>query len=325
MPEPAEPAPEVAVVVATYNRSARLRLLLASLAAQSLARDRYEVVVVDDASTDDTQLALGEATRQGLPVRSLRIKRGGGPAAARERGWRSSRAALIAFIDDDCHADPGWLESIVTEIQPDDWAFLQGRTAPNPAELGRLGPFARTIDIGELTTTFNTCNMVYPRAVLERIDGFDTEAFGDRRTAGEDTDLAWRAIEVGAQPRFEPTALAFHAVEDLGPVGMLRIAARWTPAVRAFARHPRLRHDRLVHGVFWKPTHMWLARALLAAVLPRRLWPLAAWLALPYVRSLWARAKLAGNPGLAPYYIAFDLIETAAIVRGAARERTPMA
>lgn len=315
--------PRVAVVVATYNRARRLRRMLASLAAQDVPPELFEVIVVDDASTDDTAKVIAGASTS-LDVRAIRLAHGRGPAAARDRGWRDSRAPLVAFTDDDCEPAPGWVGAIIAALDPADCAFVQGRTAPNPREAGRLGPFARTLDIPELTLTFNTCNIAYPRALLEQIDGFDVEAFGDRRTAGEDTDLAWRAIAAGADSRFVPGALVWHAVDDLGPRGALRMAARWTPAVRAYARHPHLRRARLLHGVFWKPTHLWLARALLAATLPQRAWPLRLWLALPWIRSLYARSKLARDPALVPFYAAYDLIELAAIARGAVRERTPV-
>ena len=323
---PAPEAPRVAVVVSTYNRADRLRRLLDSLRRQELGAEGFEVVVVDDASTDETPRLLEEAAGRGdIRLRAIRLDAGAGPAVARDRGWRASEAPLIAFVDDDCEASPGWLGALVSAAA-DHGRFLQGRTEANPRERHLLGPFARTIEVTALTTTFNTCNIAYPRSLLERVDGFDVRAFGGRAAAGEDTDLAWRAIAAGAEPEFVPGALVYHKVADLGPVGALRMAARWTPAVRAYARHPELRRQRLVHGVFWKPTHLWLARALLALLLPRRRLSLAvaAWLALPYARSVRARMREGGRLSLLVYYPLHDAIELTAIVRGAVRERTPM-
>jgi GT2 family glycosyltransferase len=165
--------------------------------------------------------------------------------------------------------------------------------------------------------------MVYPRELLERVGGFDTETFG-REPGGEDCDLAWRAIEAGAVPVFCPEALVHHAVEDLGPLGKLRLAARWTTPMTAYARHRDLRRRTFRFGVFWKQIHWLWFRALLAVLLPTRWHALRAWLAYPYLRDVWARGKLGGGPLLAPYFVLHDLIEIAAVARAAARTRTPM-
>ncbi len=230
---------------------------------------------------------------------------------------------LIAFTDDDCVPDPQWLERGLAAVAANPGAFVQGRTEPDPAELDALGPFSRTIEVTELHPAFNTCNIFYPREILERIDGFDDEAF-DRAPGGEDCDLAWRAIAAGARPVFEPAALVHHAVDRVGPIGMLRVAARWTTPMLAYARHPELRRD-FVGGVFWKRTHYWLARMLLGLLLPARLAPIRAWLMYPYLRDIWARGRVyGGGPLLAPWYVLLDVVETIAVARAAVRYRRLM-
>jgi GT2 family glycosyltransferase len=138
---------------------------------------------------------------------------------------------------------------------------------------------------------------------------------------GEDTDLVWRALRHGASVTFVPEARVHHAVIDAGPMGMLRYAWHWNRTVPLFAKHPDLRRQQLHAGLFWSPVHAHLARAALALLLPRRLWPLALWLALPYARRLaWRRT----GPLLAPWILLMDLVEVAGIVRGAVRHRVPV-
>jgi glycosyltransferase involved in cell wall biosynthesis len=312
--------PRVSVVIATRDRVNRLRRLLVSLEAQTLGREEFEVIVVDDASDDETRSVLADAERTGgLRLRTITRERPGGPGAARNEGVACAQAGLIAFTDDDCEPTPSWLEAGIQAWDGRKDRFVQGCTVPNPAERDRLGPFTRTIEVTKLTPSFQTCNMFFPRALLVELDGFDSGyAFW-----GEDTDLAWRSIEAGAQPVFAAEALVHHAVNELGLLGSLHLAASWTTAMRPYAAHPELRNTVFTYGLFWKREHYWLARALVASALPRRWLPLRIWLAFPYLRMLRARG-MAQGPGLVPFYVLRDLIELGAIAVAALRYRTPM-
>jgi len=312
---------ETSVVVATHDRAERLSALLASLRTQTVAPSRFEVIVVDDGSTDATSALLErEDTRAGLDLRAIRRPRAGGPAAARNDGWRSARAPLVAFTDDDCVADPGWLAALVAAARSHPGAVVQGRTEPNPAELDRWGPFSRSLAARRLGPWYQTCNIVYPRELLERLDGFDASAYSG--PGGEDTDLAWRAIEYGRETVYADDARVLHAVSRLGPLGKLRVAWRWTESMRVFARHPALRRTELKRRIFWKGSHYLLLRALVAALLPRRLWLVRRWLGLPYLWHLVDRGRQEGGGLLAsPYFALHDLVELVAVVRGAVRYR----
>ena len=312
--------PRVSVVVATRDRVGRLRKLLDSLAGQTL-RD-FEVIVVDDGSARGTPELMrryreGEV-EDGLELRDVRRATAGGPSAARNDGWPLARADLVAFVDDDCVATPGWLEALLAAAEAAPGAIVQGRTLPDPREESKLGPHARSLWVEEAGPYYQAANILYPRALLEELGGFDAEAFPH---VGEDTDLAWRALAAGAAIEWAPDALVHHAVHDLAPAGALRIAARWTPSIRLFARHPELRAAHLTHGLFWKGSHYLLVRFLLALMLRRRSRWLALWLGAPYARNLLARV---GGPAAAPSYLVQDLVELAAVARGAVRYRTPV-
>ena len=318
--------PLVAVAVSTRDRAARLVRLLEALRDQTLDGGQFEVVIVDDASRDRTLAVLeGESARGELALTVIHRASAAGPAAGREEAWRATRAPVIAFTDDDCEPTPTWLEAGLAALERNGGdSFVQGRTEPNPREADRIGPFTRTIEITGADPNFQTCNIFYPRSLLERIDGFDTESFG-RPRGGEDTDLGWRAVAAGALPAFAPDAVVHHAVNELGPLGKLRVAGRWNAPVKAYAMHPELRRQVFTHRIFWKREHYWLARALLAAVLPRRWAALRLALALPYLRCLFARGREQGRPlSLAPFFLAYDLVEMAAVARGGIRHRTPM-
>jgi GT2 family glycosyltransferase len=308
--------PVVSVVVATHNRAERLRALLDSLRAQTFTD--FEVVVCDDASSDETPRVLAGAG--GLELVALRNERSGGPARARNRGWREARGELIAFTDDDCVPTPGWLEAGVRAWRGDPEGFFQGPVGPIEAERDRLGAFSYTILIEGPTPVYECANIFYPRAVLERIGGFD-ESYG--RT-GEDVDLGWRARAAGARPGFAPEARVAHAVVELGARGYLRRLWAWSEAMRPYGMHPELRRH-LHRGLFWNLSHYLLLRALLGVVLSRRrwAWPLAWWLMKWFLAYERAEArKHAGSQLYAPWYAIRDVVEIAACVRGSLRYRT---
>lgn len=317
------PDPEISVVFATHNRADRLRALLLSLREQTIGPGRFEVVVVDDGSWDETPRVLQAEEAVGvLSVRALRHERPRGPAAARNTGWRAARAPLVAFTDDDCRAAPGWLEAGLAAMDGSNRRVVQGRTDPDPMEADRDGPFARTLRVHSLGPYYQTCNVFYPRSLLEVSGGFDEVTF--TVPGGEDADLAWRCFESGADAVFAEGALTLHAVHRLGPVGKLRIAWRWHETMRLYARHHGLR-STLTYGVFWKKSHYLLVRAGVGLLLPKRMRPLRAWCLAPLAPAYLQRARDEGGAlWAAPYFLLHDTVELAAVVRGAVHYRTPV-
>lgn len=305
--------PSAAVVVCTRNRAARLPALLTCLAGQTF--EDFELVVVDDASDDTTPAVL--AAHDDPRLRVVRETRRVGPSVARDDGWRTTTAPLVAFTDDDCEPAPGWLAALYDAHRARPEAVLQGPTAPIERERHLLGPLARTQQVPRLGPYYQCCNIAYPRTVLERVGGFDrTYDWG-----GEDTDLAWRAIEAGTPFAWVPDAAVAHAVTVAAPLEFLRGAGKFSGAMRLVADHPGLRPLALEHDLFWKRTHALLLLAMAGVVGARRL-PPAALLALPYLRDL--RRRLDGEVALAPVLAAYDVAETATTVRGGIRHRTPV-
>jgi hypothetical protein len=311
--------PQVSVVVPTYGRPERLAQTLAALEAQTLQRGAFEVIVVDNGSpAEGTGQVLSAALERGvLALRTHRNAVTRGPAGGRNDGWHAARAPLIAFTDDDCVPAPDWLMSALLVSRGVPGAFIQGRTEPNPAEADRIGVFSRTVSVRALGPQYETCNIFYPRALLERLGGFD-ETFG-MIPAGEDTGLAWRALESGAQPVFASDALVFHAVHRLGPLRTLREASRWTETPRVFARHPGAR-AMLNRGVFWNGWHYCVVRSALALALPR---PARRLLLTHHGMQLARRAgELGAGPWAVPFLLLYDVIEVASVARGGLRYRT---
>jgi glycosyltransferase involved in cell wall biosynthesis len=315
---------DVSVVVPSHDRAARLRALLDALEAQELARDRFEAIVVHDSTDGETEdllrshplAAAGILRHVTLPPDSAL------PAAKRNVGWRAARARLVAFTDDDCRPPPTWLGAALTAARRQPGAIVQGATFPDPEErLDLRARFAETQHLVPPTIWAETCNILYPRDVLERVGGLD-----DSLLAFEDTDLALRAQEQGVPFVGAPEVITYHAVHTSSLARKLRGVGRWRDGPATVKRHPGLR-ESLPLGIFWKPTHAWLPLAVLGLALEARRHRGAILLGLPwavqhlprYGRS--PRGRLRSVVEL-PAQAAIELGEMVVLLRASIRHRT---
>ncbi len=317
------PPPEVSVVIPTHRRETRLAFALDALATQTLARSRYEVIVV---RSEHAEGPFTDAP-EGLEVRFLRSPGPGRPARQRNVGWQVARGSLVAFTDDDCRPSPGWLEELLDARPGGGEALIQGPTAPDPDERHLLHGHARSVHIPAASPWYQTCNIAYPRATLERLGGFD-ERFP--HAWGEDTELGLRAREAGVEHAFAERALVWHAVLARPLPAVLGDTLRRDP-LPLIAAHP-LRRRLLFGGFFIRRTHALLTLALAGLLLARR-HPLGAAAALPYLtaeiephRRRDPRRLVRELPRIAyhlPVRLAVDLLEAAVTVRSAFRLRFP--
>ena len=310
-------SPQVAVVIpTTTGRETRLAFALEALAGQTLDRGRFEVLVVR--AFDRTRGSLIEVP-SGLSVRLLDSPVAG-PAVQRNLGWRATDAALIAFTDDDCRPAPEWLDRLLEAA--DRSAMLQGRTEPDPDERPLLWGLARSWEITGANGWYATCNMAYPRVLLERLGGFD-ERFP--AAWGEDTDLGLRATELGAELRYVDGALVWHAVVPRPLPVALKDTRRRGSTAAVVARHP-VHRGELYGRLFAHERHAKLLLAALTLLLAWRRPALAAPAMLPYLNATYGRGRITPR-GLArlathlPSRVAVDIVETVVTVHAAIRHR----
>src|SRR6266566_914650 len=126
--------PEVSVAVPSHDRPLRLRWLLNALEEQDLEPERWEVVVVHDSRGEETEHLLDRhPIAERVTLRRQRLERGSGTAARqRNVAWRLAEAPLVAFTDDDCRPEPGWLRTLLEAAARDRRAIVQGTTRPDP-------------------------------------------------------------------------------------------------------------------------------------------------------------------------------------------------
>jgi peptidoglycan/xylan/chitin deacetylase (PgdA/CDA1 family)/GT2 family glycosyltransferase len=204
--------PELSVVVPTWNRCRHVGDCLDALARQTLAPERFEVVVADDGSEDGTREMLAGLDPP-FRLRVLGLRHAGG-AAARNEGMRAARAPLAVFLDDDMLAGPGLLEAHLEAQRERRGVVALGRIDRLPAGgTGRLGRFqARELarhyaelDAGR-PPRWDDCysgNLSLPSGAFAAVGGFRAAL-----TEMYDVELAFRLWKHGLEPVYVPGARA---------------------------------------------------------------------------------------------------------------------
>lgn len=182
--------PTAAVVVPVHNGGRLLGELLGALAGQTVAP--AEVVLVDDRSTDGTAAAARAA---GARV----VTGGGGPYRSRNRGWRSTSAEVVAFVDVRSRPEPGWLAAVLALLDDPSAAMATSGTVVVGGDslVERASVQQQVFDVRAYVDTpwflpyFATCNLLVRRAALVDVGGF-----AEVRSGG-DADLCWRVQLAG--------------------------------------------------------------------------------------------------------------------------------
>lgn len=206
--------PRFTVIVPTRARLPQLRRCLEALAAQRYPRDAFEVIVVNDGSPPLTETELAQR-RAALHLRSVE-QPFGGPATARNTGIAQARGTFLAFTDDDCAPEPGWLEAFDRALAHAPLALVGGcvhNALPDDpcASASQLlvDYLYERFDHGDtLGPRFFTSNDVAGAAeVFRALGGFDTSF---RLAAGEDRDLTDRWRLAGHPLTHVPEAMVLH-------------------------------------------------------------------------------------------------------------------
>jgi glycosyltransferase involved in cell wall biosynthesis len=203
---------EVSVVVPVYNGESLVKQCLRGLEQQNLPRNEYEIIVVDDGSTD-----LTASITKRFNLELLRFESRRGAPAARNAGLHVARGEWVAFTDHDCIPTRGWLKNLLLAVNKNQNGDRSLGAAGLILGYNSYSASARFVD---LTGGYDTerhlmhpkfpfapsGNVMYRRDVLEAVHGFD-----ERYYSYEACDLHYRLLRVETGPFYlEPRAVVFH-------------------------------------------------------------------------------------------------------------------
>jgi len=198
--------PRVSVIVCGYNGGQTLESCLLSLKA--IDYPDYEVVVVDDGSTDNTKEILSHH-----PWVNAIYQENRGLSVARNVGASAATGEILAYTDSDCMADPDWLYYLVGTLLSGNYAGVGGPNISPPAQNWHQACVAAApggpnhVLLSDVVAEhIPGCNMAFHRWAFEKIGGFDPEY----RKAGDDVDFCWRLQQEGEVIAFSPSAIVWH-------------------------------------------------------------------------------------------------------------------
>lgn len=214
---------KITIAIPTYNRAALLRQTLEGITTQQFPRDYFEILVIDNNSTDETRTVVGEFASARPAPRYIREYRQG-LDHARNRAIREARGEIIVFGDDDILVEPDWLAQLTVPLLADGSTrrigAVGGEVVPVFPEgapdwvRGWHEPLAFRQDVGALDPQHCPmgANLAFPRWVFDEVGGFNTklDRTADHCFCGGDREMIRRVRDAGYEVWFSPDASVQH-------------------------------------------------------------------------------------------------------------------
>ena len=215
--------PRISVVVCTYNRADLLAGVLQTLCEQTIDGSEYEIIVVDNNSSDDTRFVVEEFCRRYRNIRYC-FEPNQGLSHARNRGWREAHGEYVAYIDDDCKAPEEWLmvaREVIDQVSPGVfggpyypfYAIPKARWFKDSYGSHEEGNEARVLGQNRY---LSGGNIFFRRTLLESLGGFDPRfgMSGQKIAHGEETALQRlvRTVMPDQPIYYDPRLYVYHLV-----------------------------------------------------------------------------------------------------------------
>ena len=223
---PVDKEPSISVIICTYNRDKFIGEALNCLAKQTVPSEKFEIIVVDNRSTDNTASIAKKfiAEHPELQVKYV-MEPNKGLSFARNRGIQEARAAIITYIDDDAEVTPNFLESIVQFMSANSSVVgVGGKVIPKYSESEEpewiskyLDGFVGRMDFGDKPKPFDStmkyptgCNMTYTKEILQKTGGFNNEL----TFRSDDKYIFHQVSKLSGKIYYVPGAMLYHNIDN---------------------------------------------------------------------------------------------------------------
>ena len=267
------PLPKVSIIVPVRNRPDEIGHCLTSLLRLDYPEEKTEIIVVDDASDDDTPRVV-----EGFPVTLHRMRERQGASACRNWGARHSDGEILCFLDSDCSADRSWLKELLPVFRRPEVGAAGGlvdshddRTALDRYEKVKsalhMGRHPTDSSMGNRFFYLPSCNLAVRRETFQNVGGFN-----ECLEVGEDVDLCWRITDMGRIVEYRPSARISHKHRN----------SIWPFCKRRFeygTSEPLLQElhpDRIKTFILWPKSLVFFG--LCAAAALTGIWSMGSWL-----------------------------------------------
>ncbi len=224
----------LSVIIPTRNRADLLHLALQSLRSQTLSADSFEVIIIDNGSTDNTKLIVTSFQQQFGNIRYF-FDPTPGLHVGRHLGMKMAKSDILVYADDDIEAFPTWLEAIAESFQDSEVVLVGGKNLPKfesdppnwimemwqeNSNRQRILGYLSILDLGPAVTTIDPsyvygCNFSIRKSVLDATRGFHPDAMPEEmiRFRGDGESYVSRYIEnMGYKAIYHPNASILHIV-----------------------------------------------------------------------------------------------------------------
>lgn len=203
--------PFVSIIIPVSNRPEEITSCLQSLRQLDYPLEKLEIIVVDDASTDNTPDVVSR-----FPVSLIALKENKQASFCRNLAAKRAKGEILAFIDSDCLADPLWLKELVPAFKNNSLGAAGGLIDAYFEKKGldhyekvrsslKIGSWFKRSQEGERFFYVPSCNLLARKDLFLRLGGFKEDLH-----VGEDVDLCWRFQDGGYTVEYMPMGRVYH-------------------------------------------------------------------------------------------------------------------
>ncbi len=202
----------ISIIIPVYNSEKTIGKTIEALLKQNYSKKNYEIIIVDDGSTDNTHSVISKH-----PVKLVKIKHSG-PAKARNFGVKKSKGEILIFSDADCIPDKNWIKNMIDPFKNSEIVGVSGtyKTLNNNKLMARFSGYEieqrhEKMKKQKYIDFIGTFSAAYRKNIFVKFGGFDVHF---KTSSGEDPELSYRMAKAGLKMIFQSKAFVYHPHPD---------------------------------------------------------------------------------------------------------------